>query len=72
MGSFGDGNYSKSDNPALSWVQKGIDKYNAATHNRLLAAPFWLKFLLLCGISGPIYKWQAKEPLWPYYPKDDK
>jgi hypothetical protein len=67
MGSFGDGDYGKADNPALSWVQRGIDRYNAATARRAAAAPIRLKLIAAIGLTGPYYKWQMREPLWPYY-----
>jgi hypothetical protein len=68
MGSFGEGDHGKSDNPGLSWVQRGIDQYNAATHRRAMAAPFRLKLLAFLGARGPYIRWQEREPLQPYYP----
>jgi hypothetical protein len=71
MGSFGDGNYSKSDNPGLAWVQRGIDRHNAACANRAAAAPLRLKLLAAIGFARPYEGWQAREPLHPYYPKPE-
>ena len=68
MGSFGDGDYSKGDNPALGWVQRGIDRHNATCANRASAAPLRLKLLALIGIRRPFDRWQEREPIWPYYP----
>jgi hypothetical protein len=69
MGSFGDGDHAKGENPALSWVQRGIDRHNAAAARRTAAAPFGLRLMAAIGITAPYYKWQMREPLWPYYDK---
>src|SRR6266550_9160893 len=63
MGSFGDGDYSKGDNPALAWVQRGIDRHNATCANRASAAPLRLKLLALIGIRRPFDRWQEREPI---------
>ncbi len=67
MGSFGDDNHSKADNPALSWVQRGIDRHNEACRHRAAAAPVRLKLLAVLGVRGPYYRWQERAPLWRYY-----
>ncbi len=58
MGSFGDGDWSKSENPALNWVQEGIDKFNDTCRRRAAAAPLWIKVLAHLDIQEPSYKWQ--------------
>lgn len=69
MGSFGEGNFSKSENPSLNWVQRGIDKHNRACRRRAAACPFRIKLLCLLKITKPYYDWQAREPLEKYYDK---
>lgn len=58
MGSFGEDNYGKDENPALSWVQDGIDRFNERCRLRAGAAPWGLKLLALLGIRHPWEKWQ--------------
>jgi hypothetical protein len=67
MGSFGEGDYSKADNPALNWVQRGIDRHNAACRRRAKAAPLRLRLLCLIGITRPYYEWQSHQHLSEYY-----
>jgi hypothetical protein len=70
MGSFqtdDDENVSKGKNAGLRWVQRNIDKYNAACRLRTQAVPFRYKLLACIGISRPYYDWQLNEPLQKYY-----
>lgn len=66
MGSFGDGNHSKNDNPAMNWVKVICDDYNNACARRAAAAPLRLRLLAAIGLPGPHYKWQMTEPLYKY------
>lgn len=68
MGSFGDGDHAKGDNPALNWVQLGIDRYNIACARRAAAAPLRLKLLVIVGITRPWYRWQERTAIQPYRP----
>lgn len=72
MGSFGDGDHGKGDNPALAWVKRAIDRHNAACANRAAAAPLRLKLLALIGVCRPFERWQEREPIWPHYPPKPK
>ncbi len=58
MGSFGDGDWSKSENPALNWVKEGINKFNDRCDRRAAAAPWWTKILAYLGMPQLSYKWQ--------------
>ncbi len=66
MGSFGEDDFSKGENPALSWVKQGINRYNDACSRRAAAAPLRLKLLSLIGIRKPLYNWQEREPIYAY------
>lgn len=68
MGSFGEGDHGKNDNPHLSWVDRGIQRHNAACRARAAATPLRLKILAALGITGPYFRWQEREPLYLYYP----
>ncbi len=70
MGSFGDDEYAKGENPELSWVQRGINRHNAAVRARFAAAPVRLRLLALFGIQRPLIAWQRREPLQRYYPPE--
>lgn len=69
MGSFGEGDYGKGENPALNWVQVGINRHNAACHDRAMAAPLRLKILAGLGFTKPYYRWQECQSLRHYYPR---
>ncbi len=58
MGSFGDGNWSKDENPALNWVRDGINSFNDTCRRRAATAPWWIRVLAHLGIHQPSYQWQ--------------
>lgn len=67
MGSFGEGNYSKADNPAMGWVTRHIEKHNAACARRAAAVPLRYKILAALGMPNRYYRWQKMESLRSYY-----
>lgn len=71
MGSFGDGNYSKGDNPALDWVIEGIDEFNAQCAARARAAPMWRKLLARLGYRRPHVQWQKDHWYDDFRAKED-
>jgi hypothetical protein len=67
MGSFGEGNHSKGDNPAMAWVQRHIEQHNEACRRRAAAVPRRYKLLAALGMPNRYYRWQRMESLRLYY-----